>query len=67
MGKILSVVLGALTVLVGFILLLSWWTWFLRGLMAVVPAILIFGGIIALIAGISEVKDATQAKKEEKK
>jgi len=67
MGKILSVVLGALTALVGFILLLSWWAWFLRGLMAVVPVILIFGGIIALVAGISEVKDATQAKKEEKK
>lgn len=67
MGKVLSIVLGALAALVGLILLISWWGWFLRGLMAVVPAMLIFGGIIALIAGVSEMKDAIQSKKEEKK
>jgi hypothetical protein len=66
MGKVLSIVLGALTALVGFILLISWWGWFLRGLMALVPVMLIFGGIIALIAGISEVKDAIQSKSETK-
>jgi len=64
MGKVLSVVLGALASLIGLILLINWWGWFLRGLMAVVPVMLIFGGVIALIAGISEVRDATQAKKE---
>ena len=66
MGKVLSIVLGALAALVGCILLISWWGWFLRGLMAVIPPMLIFGGIIALIAGVSEVKDAIQSKKEKK-
>lgn len=67
MGKMLSVILGAAAALVGLILLINWWGWFLRGLMAVVPAMLIFGGVIALIAGLSEIKDSMQAKKEEKK
>jgi len=67
MGKFLSVVVGALAALVGLILLISWWTWFLRGFMAVVPVMLIFGGVIAVIAGVSEIKDAGQTKKEEKK
>ena len=66
MGKVLSVILGALAAVVGLILLISWWGWFLRGLMAIVPAMLIFGGAIALIAGLSELKDAVQSKKEEK-
>jgi succinate-acetate transporter protein len=64
MGKVLSIVLGASAALVGVILLISWWGWFLRGLMAVIPAMLIFGGIIALIAGVSEMKDAAQSSKE---
>lgn len=67
MGKVLSIVLGASAALAGLILLISWWGWFLRGLMAVIPAMLIFGGIIALIAGVSEIKDAIQSRKEEKK
>ena len=67
MGKFLSVIVGGLAALVGFILLISWWTWFLRGMMVVAPAMLIFGGVIAVIAGLSEMKDATQVKKEEKK
>ena len=67
MGKILSVILGVLAALLGVILLINWWGWFLRGLMAAIPAMLIFGGIIALIAGVSEMKDAIQSKKEAKK
>jgi len=67
MGKVLSVVLGALAAVVGLVLLIVWRVWFIRGLQAVVPAMLIFGGVIALIAGISELKDALQANKEEKK
>ena len=67
MGKVLSVVLGAVATLVGLILLINWWGWFLAGLMAIVPAMLIFGGVIALIAGASEIKDSMQTKTEEKK
>ncbi|PIU40848.1 MAG: hypothetical protein COS99_08050 [Candidatus Omnitrophica bacterium CG07_land_8_20_14_0_80_42_15] len=67
MGKVLSVVLGALAAVVGLVLLIVWRVWFIRGLQAVVPAMLIFGGVIALIAGVSELKDALQANKEEKK
>jgi len=67
MGKMMSVVLGAAAAVVGFILLIKWWGFFLIGLKAIVPAMFIFGGIIALIAGLSEIKDSAVSKKEEKK
>lgn len=67
MGKYMSIIVGGVVVVLGLMGLLSWWDLFLKGLKATVPAMLIFGGAIAVIAGISELKDEAAAKKEEKK
>lgn len=67
MGKYLSVVIGAVVALVGLFGLIKWRGDFLIVLKGTVPAMLIFGGVIAAIAGISEMKDELASKKEEKK
>ncbi|MBM3253163.1 MAG: hypothetical protein FJZ16_02780 [Candidatus Omnitrophica bacterium] len=67
MGKVLSVVLGLACAVVGVLLLIKWWSSFLGGLKATVPAMLVLGGLVALFAGISEIKDSIAAKKEEVK
>lgn len=64
MGKTLSIVIGAIVAFVGLVLLIAWWYEFLFILRGFLPAILIFGGVIALIAGVSELKDTLKSKKE---
>ena len=64
MGKTLSIAIGAIVAFIGLILLISWWYEFSFVLRGVIPAILILGGTIALIAGISEFKDTIANKKE---
>ena len=65
MGKYTSVAIGAVVVVLGAIGLLRWWDPFTMILKGCVPAMLIFGGAIAVIAGLSEIKDEAAAKKEE--
>lgn len=67
MGKYAGVVVGAVVVIVGVAGLVRWWGPFFMILKGTIPAMLIFGGAIAVIAGLSEMKDETAAKKEEKK
>ena len=67
MGKVLSIVVGILVAAAGVILVIRWSYELLFVLRGTIPAILIFGGVIALIAGISELKDTLKSKKEEKK
>ena len=67
MGKYLSVIIGAIVALLGLWGLLAWWCDFMLVLRGSVPAMLIFGGVIAVIAGISEIKDELASKKEEEK
>ncbi len=67
MGKYAGVVVGAIVALLGVIGLVSWWDLFVDLLKATVPAMLVFGGVIAVIAGMSEIKDELAAAKEEKK
>lgn len=64
MGKNLSIIIGAIAALVGLILILDLWRYeFLFILKGTVPVLLIFGGVIALTAGISEFKDTLKSKK----
>ena len=61
MGKFLGIVIGAIVLIIGVVLLKSWWyeaTFIFRGIL---PAILIFGGIIALLAGLAELKDTLKS------
>ena len=57
MSNILGIVVGAVVVIIGlYLLLFQWWSMFVRGLMAVVPILLILTGLGALIYFISEIK-----------
>jgi len=67
MGKYTGVIGGAIAVLVGIIGLLKWWGHFTALLKGSIPMMLIFAGAIAVIAGLSEIKDESAGSKEEKK
>ena len=43
------------------------WVYLLKGLIAVLPALFILGGCVAIGAGIGSVKDKMRSKQEEKK
>jgi len=57
MGKILSLLIGAIVTVGGIILLIVWWGDILSVLKGVLPVLLILGGGIAIASGISEIKD----------
>ena len=67
MGKMVSMVGGAVAILIGVILCFVSREALWLGIQFSAIVILLFGGFIALIAGISEMKDAAAAKKEEEK
>lgn len=67
MGKYLSVVIGTIVTLIGLLALVGWRYDFMTVLKGSIPAMLIFGGAIAVIAGLSELKDEEAAKKTENK
>jgi uncharacterized membrane protein YqjE len=66
MGKMMSLVIGAVITLVGLILLIAWWYEFTFLLRAVIPGILILAGIIAVVAGLGEMKDILKRQSEKK-
>jgi len=53
-------------IIIGLILMVSWWSMFIKGLMAVVPILLILIGAGALVYFISEIKSKLEIGKEEK-
>jgi hypothetical protein len=64
MGKFLAILLGLIAMAGGVLLVIVVWTQeFLNLLYGCIPPILIFGGLIALVAGISSIKDAARTKK----
>ncbi len=67
MGKYVSVIGGLVAIFLGLVGLIRWLSLFVSALKATVPSILILGGLIALAAGISEIKDSLKTKKEEEK
>ncbi len=66
MGKFLAIV-GGLAAIVGAVLILAllpgWWFAFKGLVKGCIPPVLAFGGLIALIAGVSSIKDAARTKK----
>ncbi|MBD3426629.1 MAG: hypothetical protein GF409_05315 [Candidatus Omnitrophica bacterium] len=62
MGKLLSLLIGAIVMVVGLILLISWWYELIFVLRGVLPLVLIFAGIIAVLSGFSELKDVLKMK-----
>ncbi|MDO8535566.1 MAG: hypothetical protein Q7S30_00930 [Candidatus Omnitrophota bacterium] len=67
MSKYLGIVIGCIAALLGIRGLISWWGDLLTVLRGSLPVIFILGGAIAVIAGLSEMKDENSSKKEEKK
>ncbi len=62
----LGIIIGVVVIIIGLILLASWWSMFIKALMAVVPILLILIGVGALIYFISEIKSKLEISKEEK-
>jgi len=64
-SNILGIIIGVAVIIVGLVLLITWWSMFIKGLMAVVPILLILIGVGALIYFISEIKSKVGMGKEE--
>jgi len=64
MGKYLAVLGGLIAMAAGIVLVIFvWWREFYQLVFGFIPPVLFFGGLIALIAGISSIKDAQRTKK----
>jgi len=69
----LSIIIGLITVLIGVLgMAKSWgqntgWQLFLTFLASVVPACLILGGVLGIIAGMSSMKDKSAGQTTDKK
>ena len=55
----ISLVGGIIAALLGFIFFISWFDYFLKGLMATLPILFILGGALAAYLGYEEIKDQT--------
>ncbi|MCK5450866.1 MAG: hypothetical protein KAI70_03785 [Candidatus Omnitrophica bacterium] len=62
MGKIMSLAIGGIVTMLGAIFFMAWWHEFLFMIRGVLPLILMLGGGIAIVAGISEFKDTVKLK-----
>ncbi len=62
MGKFLAILLGLVAMAGGVVLAIIWFEPFRDLVMGCIPPILFFGGLIALVAGISSIKDAARTK-----
>jgi ascorbate-specific PTS system EIIC-type component UlaA len=63
-SNVLGIIIGIVVIIVGFILLVSWWSMFIKGLMAIVPILLLLIGAGALVYFISEIKSKLEIRKE---
>ena len=64
MFNVLGIIIGIIVAIVGIILLVIWWSMFIKGLMAVVPILLVLIGVGALVYFISEIKSKLEIEKE---
>ncbi len=66
MSNLLGVVIGFVVVIIGFVLLITWWHNFAVMFMGIFPILLILIGAGVLIYFISESKSKAEIEKEEK-
>lgn len=64
-SNLLGIIIGAVVIIIGLILLITWWGMFIKGLMAVVPILLLLIGAGVLVYFISEIKSKLEVEKEE--
>jgi len=67
MGKYITIIGGIISIVIGLGGIFTWWGSLVVLLKGAIPPILVLGGLAALFAGMSEIKDSMQGKKEEKK
>jgi len=66
-SKYLSVIGGLIAIVLGVVGLISWWEEYIVGfLKSGLVIILLLGGLLAVTAGIGEIKDSLEEKKEKK-
>lgn len=58
----LSVILGLVFMILGLWGLLSWWADFVVVFKGSVPVLIFMGGLLAVIAGITSIRDSMQSK-----
>jgi hypothetical protein len=63
MAKVLAIIVGLIAMAGGVVLVIVWWPYFYKLIFGCIPPLLFLGGLIALIAGISSIKDAMRTKK----
>ena len=56
MSNVVGIIVGAGLILLGLILLVTWWAIFIKALMAILPILLVLIGAGALAYFISEIK-----------
>ena len=64
-SNILGIIIGVVVIIIGLVLLITWWGMFIKGLMAVVPILLLLIGAGVLVYFISEIKSKLEVGKEE--
>lgn len=64
-SNVLGIIAGVIVIVIGLVLLVTWWSMFVKGLMATVPVVLILIGAGALVYFISEIKSKLEIQKEE--
>lgn len=67
MSKILIILGGIVCLILGIWGIIAWWSYFIKGLMALIPLLLIILGLILAVFGYSDLKSALEEKKGEKK
>lgn len=53
----MSLIGGIIALVLGLVFLIFWWGFFIKGLMATLPALFILGGALAAYLGYEELKD----------
>ena len=66
MSNVLGIIIGGVVIIIGLILLVTWWFSFVGVFKGIFPILLIFIGAGALIYFTSEIKSKLEISKEEK-
>lgn len=64
MGNVASIIGGGIAIILGLLGLINWWGDFVTILKGGIPILLLLGGIISLVAGLSEIRERPKSKKE---
>ena len=64
-SNMLGIIIGIVVIIIGVVLLITWWGMFIKGLMAIVPILLLLIGAGVLVYFISEIKSKLEVGKEE--